>query len=59
MGFFNKCNLYLSNNMNRLQKLLMLSKDQGHTTDSSAQVVETSAVAVADTLCYGGFIHWL
>lgn len=36
--------------MNRLQKYLMISRDQGLTTNSSAQGMETSAIAVTFSL---------
>lgn len=45
-----KCNLYLPDSMNQLQKLFELAKDQGITTNSSCQVVETFDVAYTITL---------
>lgn len=48
--FFNKRDLYLASNLDQMQNILILSKDQGLTNVSSGQVVETSVVAANHAL---------
>lgn len=41
-----KFDLYITDNMDRLQKLLVLGKDQSLTTDSFSRVVETFVASI-------------
>lgn len=47
---FNKCNLCIADNMDRLWKVLTLSKDHGLTSDSSGWVIETTIVLTIHAL---------
>lgn len=42
---FNNLHLYHVDNMDQLQKFIVLAKDQGLTTDSSGRVMETCVIA--------------